>query len=116
LKITSTVNSEEITEDKNEESSEPTILAIKSKIVFNKSPSSDNLILHWGVGFKGNEWNVPPEDMLPQDTKYFDKKAVQTKFSESDEIEINFKQVPERLIKSLNFVFHNPKNVSIYII
>ena len=77
------------------------------------------LILHWGI-FKVNQnsnWNHPPKEFYPINTKEYDKNALQTEFSkdEKDEkrkiIKITIKRGEGYLnyIAGLNFVFFDPQ-------
>lgn len=75
----------------------------------------EDLILHWGVGIKNaKEWVAPPVEIYPENTKKFDTKAVQTKFTEG-KIQISLtiydpiENTTQAIYKGLNFVINNPK-------
>ena len=77
----------------------------------------DPLILHWGVfrAFHESEWIHPEKECYPEYSKEFDKKAIQTEFTqdESEEwpsIRIMLKRGMgfENVIGGINFVIYEP--------
>ena len=77
----------------------------------------DPLILHWGVfrAFHESEWIHPDKECYPEYSKEFDKKAIQTEFTEDESeewpsIRIMLKRGMgfENVIGGINFVIYDP--------
>ena len=77
----------------------------------------DPLILHWGVfrAFHESEWIHPEKECYPEFSKEFDKKAIQTEFTQDESedwpsIRIMLKRGIgfENVIGGINFVIYDP--------
>ena len=77
----------------------------------------DPLILHWGVfrAFHESEWIHPEKECYPEFSKEFDKKAIQTEFTQDEteewpSIRIMLKRGMgfENVIGGINFVIYDP--------
>ena len=77
----------------------------------------DPLILHWGVfrAFHESEWIHPEKECYPEYSKEFDKKAIQTEFTQDESedwpsIRIMLKRGIgfENVIGGINFVIYDP--------
>ena len=78
----------------------------------------DPLILHWGVfrAFHESEWIHPEKECYPEFSKDFDKKAIQTEFTQDEteqwpSIRIMLKRGMgfENVIGGINFVIYDPE-------
>ena len=79
-------------------------------IVFKKSTSSPNLILHWGLydNYPINEWRHPNKESYPKNTKEFDAFALQTGFVDDGKESTIELELPKNEAKGISFVFYNP--------
>jgi alpha-glucan,water dikinase len=100
LTVQQKITSEENVERKQE---------IKYEIEFINESNEEDLVLHWGLSYAGKSgWIAPGQDSLPYNTKVFDSKAVQTKFSKDKIILINLLITDENNLIGLNYVFYLP--------
>lgn len=80
-----------------------------------RTDSKDDMILHWGLTYKGKSgWLCPPTENHPEESKVFDEKALQTFFSREDLKSIKIKIIVnlENNIQEINWVFYLPsKNI-----
>jgi len=85
-------------------------------IVFKKSSSSPNLILHWGLikEYPANEWHHPNKENYPRYTKEFDEFALQTEFDGDGKESTIELELPKNDDKGISFVFYNPDNQEWY--
>ena len=79
-------------------------------IVFKKSSSSPNLILHWGLikEYPANGWHHPDKENYPRNTKEFDAFALQTEFADDEKESTIELELPKNDAKGISFVFYNP--------
>ena len=77
----------------------------------------DELILHWGIYrvFRDSEWIHPSKNCYPEYSKEFDKKAIQTEFTEDEtETEPTIRMmIPsgkgfQKALGGMNFVIYEP--------
>ena len=79
-------------------------------IIFKKSSSSPNLILHWGLydQYPINAWHHPNRESYPKNTKEFDAFALQTRFVDDGKESTIELELPKNEAKGISFVFYNP--------
>ena len=79
-------------------------------IVFKKTTSSPNLILHWGLydQYPINKWYHPNKESYPKNTKEFDDYALETGFVDDEKESTIELELPKNDAKGISFVFYNP--------